>query len=444
MPVDLVLKNAKMLLHGKIVEAGLAVNDSKIVKIAEEPNLPHASKTIDVGGLLVLPGVIDIHVHLRDQELSYKEDFFTGTAAAANGGVTLVADMPNNKPVTMNTQTLRERMNVAAEKTVVNVALYSAFPAKKEEIRSIIQTGAKAFKFFMSQKIGGVNPDDDEAVTEVFKEASQLTVPIAVHAEDRKLVSSMTEKLKKEGNNDLDDFAKAHSPDAELKAIKRVIGIVRKTKAKIHFCHVSTAKGIKAILSAKQSGLQVTCEVTPHHLLLTSSSLKALKGIALTNPPLRGKKDVQGLWSAVENGAVDVLASDHAPHTFEEKSAASVWDIAPGIIGLETFLPLMLTQVAKGRLTLSRLVQMTSKRPAEILGVTNRGQLKEGCFADLTVVDLKRRWKIDASKFYSKAKFSPFDGWKVTGKPVKTFVNGRLVMDKGEILAKPGDGRIIR
>ncbi len=444
MTVDLALKNAKILLNGKIVKAGIAVEKGKIVKIAKDTNLPAASKEIDVKGFAILPGIIDTHVHLRDQELTYKEDFITGTSAAANGGVTTVFDMPNNKPVTMDVHTLRERINLAAKKAIVNVGFYSAFPNDVKEIPGIIQEGAIGFKLYMSEKIGGLDPDCDEALTEAFTETQKTNVPVCVHAEDRRLLESVRTEMERKKDNDVEAYLKVHSPDAELKAIDRAVKIARKSRAKIHFCHVSTAEGLQSIKFAKQARFPVTCEATPHHLLLSFESLKNLGAVGLTNPPLRSENDVRLLWAGLQKGTIDILASDHAPHSFNDKKKPEIWQVASGIAGLETMLPLMLTQVNKGLLSLPRLVHLTSKRPAEIFKIRKRGEIKEECSADLVVVDLKKEWKIDSSKFYSKAKFSPFDGWKVKGKPVKTFVNGSQVMDNGEIVASPEQGHIIR
>jgi len=177
---------------------------------------------------------------------------------------------------------------------------------------------------------------------------------------------------------------------------------------------------------------------------LSSKHLKRYKTVALTDPPLRTERDVEALWSALRRGLIDAVASDHAPHMIEEKEAESVWEVSPGIPGLETTLPLLLTQVNEGRLTLPTLIEVTSKRPAEIFHLGDRGSLAEGRYADLVVVDMKREHRIDSSQFHSKARYSPFDGWSVKGKPMKTFVNGRLVMDDGEIVAKPGAGEILR
>lgn len=444
MSVDLVLKNAKIYAFNRIIEAGLAVEDGKIFKIAKEANLPRSSEKIDLNGLLLLPGVIDAHVHLRDQELSYKEDFLSGTSAAANGGVTLVMDMPNNKPTTMDSAALRERMNLASRKIIVNTAFYSAFPASIGEIKRIVDEGAKAFKIFLSHKVGGLDPDDDAAVAEAFREASKFNVPVAVHAEDGVLLRENIRRLRLNGRDDLDAYLEAHSQEVEVNGVRRAVDLAAKSGAHIHICHLSTSEGLKIILNAKRSGLPVSCEVTPSHLFLSARHMREIGSIALTNPPLRLESDVSHLQSALERGLIDAVASDHAPHALKEKESSSVWDISAGIAGLETMLPLLLTHVNKGYLPISTLVKVTAENPAKIFGFKDRGCIAEDKCADLIAVDLKREWLIDSSEFHSKAKFSPFEGWRVKGKPVKTFVNGLLVMDDGEIVAKPGAGRIIK
>jgi len=439
-----VLRNAKIYIHRRIVEAGLAIDEGRILKIAKETNLPSASTKMNLKGHITLPGLIDPHVHLRNQQLAYKEDFFSGTAAAAAGGVTLTIDMPNNKPVTMDSISLRERMKLAERRAVVNVAFYSAFPQKLEEVPSIVKEGAVAFKLYMSEKIGGLDVDDDKLLLQAFNKVAKMGVPVAVHAEDRKILENMRRKMVEAGRKDVEAYAEARPPEAEARAISRITQLAKKSGVQVHFCHVSSAIGLNAFLTAKKAGLPVTCEVTPHHLLLSSGHLKRYRTLALTNPPLRTRKDVTALWSALKQGFVDALASDHAPHTIEEKEVESVWDAKPGIPGLETTLPLLLTQMNEGRLTMADLVRLTSEKPAEIFNLRNRGDLEEGNWADIVVVDINRKYKIDSSKFYSKAKYSPFDGWKVKGKPIKTFVNGQLVMDEGEVVAKAGTGQIVR
>lgn len=443
MQVDRVLYNGKIYTPKGLVEAGIAIEKGRIFKIAKKPSLPKASSKMNLNGLIVLPGLVDSHVHLRDQERAYREDLFTGTAAAAAGGFSLVIDMPNNKPVTMDVQSLRERMKLAEKKVLVNVAFYSAFPENTKEIRNIVSEGAIAFKLFLLEKVGGLNIDDDTVVLQALNEVKKANVPVAVHAEDKDICENEM-KRKQENRTDFEAYLEAHSSNSEVKAVQRIIGLAEKSEAHVHFCHISSAKSLSLIKKAKAVGVNITCEVTPHHLLLTSKDLKRHENLAITLPPVRTREDMNALWKALKQDLIDTLGSDHAPHALKEKKLKSIWKVKPGIAGLETTLPLMLTQVNKGRLTITELVQLASKNPAEIFHLKDRGTLLKGYCADLVVIDIKREHKIDSSKFHTKAKFSPFDGWKVKGMPVKTFVNGRLVMEEGEIVAKPGTGEIIR
>jgi dihydroorotase (multifunctional complex type) len=442
--VDSVLTNAKAYLNNEIVDCSIAIEDGKIFKIGKETQMPNADDKTNLGNMLVLPGLIDVHVHLRDEGKAYKEDFYTGTAAAAAGGMTTVLDMPNNDPVTMSKETLKNRMQIAERSVLVNVGFYSEFPNDLGEITGIVAQGAVGFKLFMARQVGGLNIDDDKALQEAFKKVGELGVPVAVHAEDKTLLMANEEMLKLANRHDVAAFLKAHSERVELKAVERLLKISAQTGAHLHFCHMTTEEGLKAVIEAKKSGRNVTCEVTPQHLLLSNADFKRC-GLMLTMmPPLRSERHIKALWKGIADGWVDVLGSDHAPHAPSEKSAGSVWDIKVGVPGLETTLPLVLTMVRKHQISLAHVVQLLSEKPAEIFNLKDRSRLEQGKKADLVVVDFNRKFRIDASKFHSKAKYSPFDGWEVQGRPVKTFVNGLLVMDEQEIMAKAGSSDIIR
>jgi dihydroorotase len=441
---DSVLVNAKAYFKQDIVDCSIAINEGKILKIGKEVNMPKADTRTDLKGQLVLPGLIDVHVHLRDGGKSRKEDFYSGTSAAAAGGFTTVIDMPNNEPVTMSPRTLHDRMEIAERKVLVNAGFRSEFPSNPKDIGPIVKEGALGFKLFMAEQIGGLDLDSDEAITDAFKRVAKLGASVAVHAEDRDTLKHAEDAFKKERRNDIAAFLKAHSEIVELKAVERVLNIVRNSGVQLHFCHVTTKEALVTIVEGKKSGLTVSCETTPHNLLLSSDDLRRIGMLCLTMPPVRDKPNIEALWDGLQGGSIDMIASDHAPHVLKEKEAESVWDVKVGIPGLETTLPLLLTEVNRGRLAIGDVVRLMAEKPAEIFKLKGKGLLKEGNDADLTVVDLYRKHKIDSSRFLSKAKYSPFDGREVEGKPIQTYVNGQLTMDAGEITAKPGSGRIIR
>jgi dihydroorotase len=442
--VDSVLTNAKAYINKELIQCSIAIENGKIFKISKESHMPNSDEKIDLKNLLVLPGLIDPHVHLRAEGKSYKEDFYSGTAAAAGGGFTTVLDMPNNQPLTLNAEILKNRMKIARTRVLVNVGFYSEFPIDLHEIPQIVNEGAIAFKLFMARQIGGLNIDNDEIIKQVLRKFCELGLTLAVHAEDKDVLIANENKLKKTNKTNLRAFLKAHSEEAEYIAIKRMLRLNKEIDAHVHFCHITTKVGLDLIIQAKKSGLKITCEVTPNHLFLSDADFDRYGSLLVMMPPIRSKKNVNALWKAMRSGWVDVLGSDHAPHTKNEKLIANVWDVKIGLPGLETTLPLMLTMVNSRQITIGDVVSLLSEKPAKIFNLVNLGYIKQGKNADLTIVDLKKKFKIDVSTFQSKAKYSPFDGWEVQGTPVKTIVNGSLIMDEQNIVAKMGSGSIIR
>jgi len=437
--VDLNIVGGKVYIHGGFVEASLAVDDGRVVKVAKEPNLPRADREIKVGGLLVLPGLVDVHVHLRDMELSYKEDFYTGTCAAAAGGYTTVLDMPNTKPPTTNPLRLKERIQKARSRVVVRVGLYSGLPDRLEDIPEMARLGATAFKVYLHKPITKLDTSRDDILINALSEIAKTGLPVSIHAEDAKTIQKL--KKEKQTTKSILDRIETHPPEAEIKALKRIIPIIEKTKAKTHICHISTKQSIKIINEAKRK-TEITCEATPHHLLLSEETVQKWGTFAFMDPPLRSRDVCEALLEGLRLGLIDVVASDHAPHTIEEKTQEDVWSVPPGIPGLETTLPLMLTLVDRGVLSWRLLVHLLSTRPAEIFGLPV-GSIEVGGWADLVVVDAKSKYRIDPANFHSKAHYSPFEGWEVKGKPVMTLIAGKTIMRDGEILARPGEGAVI-
>ncbi|MGD0175372.1 MAG: dihydroorotase family protein [Candidatus Bathyarchaeia archaeon] len=442
MVTDLNIVNGKIVLENRIFDGGISIENGRIRAIAKSMKLPKAESTVDVSGNLVLPGLIDANVHLRDMNLSHKEDFYTGTCAAANGGFTTVLDMPSPVPTTNNPANLKEKMERARGRIIANVGFHASLPVCEEHFKELSEMGATSFHINFNNPMTEANVDNDERLLTSFIYAREARRPVSVAAFDRALIEGRRRMLGRDTS--LRGFLDVYSPPVEISAVKRVLRLANRAKARMHLNYVSQFDSLELINRAKRDGLKVTCEVTPHHLLLSREDTLRLGGICLMLPVLTSQFNARKLWSGVSGRLVDVIASDHAPHTVEEKRASNVWDVSKGIPGLETTLPLLLKAVRNGRLSLFQLVRLLAKKPALIFNLGNRGTITPGFDADLTIVDLKREYKIDSSKFKSKARYSPFDGWAVKGKVVKTFIRGRLVVDDGEIVAKPGTGYILR
>ncbi|NVM53001.1 MAG: dihydroorotase family protein [Candidatus Helarchaeota archaeon] len=441
--VDLVIKNAKIFYKQQIFEGGIAVDNGKIIRVGKESKLPPGESIIDVEGQLVIPGVIDIHAHLRDLKYSEKEDFHTGTCAAANGGITTVIDMPNTNPPTISSAFLEQKMKFAQKKVVTNVGFYAGIPNKLEEIESFKKHGIFGFKLYLAKSLSQFDVDDPELLRNLFQKVKENKFPILIHAERKKDIEKVLE-LEKSGKISAQDlYLKSHSEEVEKRAIEYIFELNTRVGAQIHICHVTTTSGVEIIQKRKNLGDLVSAEVTPHHLFLTTHDLKKYGAFAKMVPPLRPPNHMTALWRGLNAGTIDIIATDHAPHLLSEKECDFSL-AANGIPGFETLLPLLLTAMHKGEITLPRLVQVMSENPAKFLHLPYKGKIDVGYDADLTIIAQNREQKINAAKFYSRAKFSPFDGREVKGIPTITIINGKVIMREGEILVSKGSGKILR
>lgn len=435
---DLKIKNARIFTSEGLYHGGVVIEDGVIVDIGKDAALPDAEETLNAKKRLLIPGMIDVHVHLRDMNQSHKEDFYSGTCAAAAGGVTTVLDMPNNKIPVTSPSGLGAKIKEARQKIITNVGFYSALPKSLDNLRPLIENGAVAFKIYLPRPIGEIDVYDDEQLSLVFRETSKLDAIVAFHPEVRSAFPSK----RTPHHSEIQEFLASHQDELEKSAILRFIRVNNDINTKLHMCHISSQRSLLAIKAAKNTNSRITCEVTPHHLFLTKEALSRWRAFAKMLPPLRTRSDTEFLWAdLINNGVIDIIASDHAPHNIEEKRDFTT--APPGIPGLETTVPLLLTQVLEKRLTMRRFVELTSENPTKIFNLGKKGRIAKGYDADLALIDMKSELRIDSNMFFSKAKFSPFSGWKIHAIPTTTIVGGRIVMRDREIVASPGSGNII-
>ena len=427
---DLVIKNSKLVFPEKIVDAGLVIENGRIKRITKDRNLPDAERVIDAQGNYILPGLIDVHVHFREPGASSKEDWFTGSSAAVAGGITTVLDMPNTQPSTTTIQNLGQKREIAKSKAIVDYGFHFGATADNSDELSRLGNDTASVKFYMSATTGSLKIDNDALIFEELKILKDKKILATAHAENRDMVRYWFDKLKEKEKVDALDYANSRPNICAADALNRMVFLSKILGNSVHFCHVSTREELEILKNSKNN--RVTAEVTPHHLFLTREDIKELGNYSKVNPPLRSREDQKELWNAIHSGVIDIIATDHAPHLPEEKER-DILIASAGMPGLETMLPLLLNEVNKGNLNLIELSRLTAINPARIFRIRNKGVIQEGYDADLVIIDLKKEAKVDNSKLLTKCGWSPFDGRKLKGWPIKTFVRGNLVFDEGSI-----------
>jgi dihydroorotase len=399
----------------------ILLSDGQIAAISPEGRVS-ADERFDARGLVVAPGFIDLHVHLREPGQAYKESIATGTAAAAAGGFTSVCAMPNTHPVNDSAR-ITAWMQEPARAAVVNV-----FPIAAATKGSL---GEELSDFRELRKAGAVGVTDDgkpildeRLMEDALLLAAKVGFPVIQHAEDTRLTGGASMNA---GPVSFRLGLRGWPNEAESSIVARDVDLARRTRAHLHVAHISTAEALEAVKRVRNGGVRVTCEVTPHHFLLTDENVGEYDTNYKMNPPLRSAEDRDAMIRGLFDASIDCIATDHAPHARHEKEVE--FDKAAfGITGLETALGLTLTELHHKRgMPLKRVVELLSTNPARIIGLKGRGEIAAGAIADITIFDPKAKWKFETVKSKSKSRNAPFDGWQLTGRPVATIVGGKIV-----------------
>ena len=427
---NLVISGGTLVFPDSEVAASIAVKDGKIIALGAADAMPSAEETLDASGMHVLPGAIDSHVHFREPGYTHKEDWGSGTAAAAMGGVTTVFEMPNVNPPTGTAETLRQKHSLAAEKAHVDFGIYGLLSEQNlDDLPDLIAGGIIGFKCFMGNTFGDLPAPSTGAMLEGFEYVAQHGYRVALHAETASIMARRQIQLEEAGRTDTLAHLAARPAVVAIEAVSRAAVLSEWTGARIHILHISSEDELEPLRAAKARGVDVSGETCPHYLLLDTDDYDRCEGVIRVNPPVREPHHKSSLWSALEDGTIDMIATDHAPHVPEEKQRDSIWTCDCGFPGVETQMPLMLSEVAAGRISIRDYVKWTAYNPANRWGLYPRkGVLQPGAEADIVIVDLNREEVLDDGDLHSRAKITPWDGRPVKGVPVHTLVRGRYIM----------------
>jgi allantoinase len=453
---DLIIKNGKMIYGADFADVDICISEGRIEAIQKSGFGSNASHVIDANGMLVLPGLIDPHVHFRDPGLTNKEDFLSGSKGASAGGVTTIFDMPTTQPVVTNAALLEEKIKVVKEKALANFGLFGAASFENlNEIEGLARSGAIGFKTYMvappeerAKEYAGSFVTSSGQLYQVMQHVKRTGLVHCIHAESDSTVACLTDQLHSEGRKDPMAHYDSRPNFTEAEAVSEAIILSVALGTVVHFVHISTAEASELIKEARKRKANVSAETCPHYLLFTKEILNQRGPYAKFNPPARNAKDLESLFRALSEGIINIISTDHAPHTKEEKQKGSedIFKSPPGTPGVETRLPVILKMVHDGRLSLQDVPKLTSEAAARRFGLYPRkGAIIPGSDADLVVVDYKQEWKIKAADLQTKAwETVLFDGMSVRGKAKHTILNGETSFEDGVGFAKAGIGKFVK
>jgi allantoinase len=453
---DLVIRNGTVIAQDGIRPADVFVSDGKIAKVAASgEEFASPSMVIDATGLSVIPGLIDSHVHFRDPGMTHKEDFESGSKGAAAGGTTTVFDMPTTQPVVTNEKLFREKIALVSSRSIVDFGLIAAAGVENtSELERMARAGAIAFKTYTvappaerRKEYEGSFVKTPGELLEVMEKTAEIGIPHCIHAEEDSIIDFLTRKLKGEGRMDISAHFESRPSISEEIAVRNAILLAEASGCRVHLLHLSTRGAVEAVREAKRRGVNVTSETCPHYLYFTTKEAMAMGPNAKYNPPARSREDVAALWVGLKDGTIDIVVSDHAPHSRDEKQAGlnDVWKAPPGTPGVETRLPAMIQLAHTWGATLQDVIRLCSTSVAKAFNIYQRkGDLKAGMDADICVIDPNEEWKLDATELQTKAKGTVLYGsMNMRGRVRYTFVRGNLVYERGVGFCPPGTGRFL-
>ncbi len=444
--VDLIIRGGTVVSPDHMLPVSVAIAGERIVAVGHDDMMPPARAEMRADGLYLLPGAIDSHVHFRDPGYPNKETWKTGSAAAACGGVTTVFEMPNTNPPTGTIEALRIKQK-AAESSYVDFGIHGLLGDDSiDRLEELLDAGVTSFKAFVGNTFGNLPAPTDGALLEGFEKLAPLGIRTVVHAENSSIMARRQALMERAGRTDASAHLAARPAVAEIEAIGRVLTLAEWTGARVHIAHHSAADSLYLLREAKRRGVDVTAETCPQYLLLNTDHMLKLGGVMRVNPPIREPRHNQPLWDALMDGTLDMIATDHAPHTPEEKTRESIWACDCGFPGVETQMPLMLTEVNRGRASLMDYVKWSAVNPAKAWGLYGtKGVIAPGAHADIAIVDLQRSGVLSQNGLQSISKISPWNGRAVQGYPLHTIVRGRFVMRDGKLVADAaGWGRSVK
>ena len=452
---DVVIRSDKVFIDHRLTDCNIGIKDGIIHTISRE-NL-RGERMIDAKGKMVLPGTVDPHVHIRAPGHEYRETFLSVTKEAALGGVTTILEMPISSPPPYSPEIVNKRMNIAQKEAVVDIAFYGAAGIdQKEHIIPCSKSGIVAFKTFLHEAPAGregefigltaPNTGDQYELMEILAKTDVIS---AFHAENNDMIKKNIERLKKEGKVSPIYHERSRPPVVEIETTAKILLFAEKTGTKVEIVHISTPEAVELTRQAKAKGVYVIAETCPHYLFLNENDLEKFGAFAKCNPPVRSEAQRKKMWEYLVSGYIDIVGSDHAPYTKEEKEKGNgdIFQPPAGFPGLSTRLPLMFTAVKQGKLELDKMVALICENPARFFGLyPQKGVIMVGSDADFVIFDENKKGKIDKNKMFTKCKDSAlvYHGWEVFGLPEKTIVRGQIVYEQGNIAVKPGYGKVLR